>query len=145
MRTSKIKKMKTIILIISLIGIIGCEKDDSNNLKISTGIVGNIKYGEGGCMPIIVESAREYKNYNGDLYFIVKTDLDNLGDGDIEQLKANSIKTVIKNGKLAAELPPGYFVIMPSDVYYYSDYNTIVITEGDVLLKEFKFWKCTSY
>jgi len=34
---------------------------------------------------------------------------------------------------------------MPEDVYLYSSENTITINQGEVLDKEFKFWKCTSY
>jgi hypothetical protein len=121
---------------------LSCENDD---LKIAQGIIGNIKYGSGDCMPIIDESGREYINYNGDLYFIVKRDLDNLGNGDFEILKTNSIKTTVIVGRYAVELPVDTFLVMPTFVYLYSDYNTIIIVEAEVLEKDYKFWKCTSY
>ncbi len=56
-------------------------------------------------MPEIDENSREYNNYNGEIYFIVKFDLENLGNGDFEQLKANSIHTNVSNGTLEIELP----------------------------------------
>ena len=140
--------MKTIIvniLFISLIGILSCEKIYDANTKITTGVVGVVEYGQGDCMPPIDESTRLYNKYNGDLYFLVKADLENMVNGDFEQLKENSIKTHIKDGELAIELPVDTFLVMPSDVYLYSDYNTIIIEEGIALEKNFKFWKCTSY
>ncbi len=137
--------MKTIILIVCLIGIISCEKETDEQVIVSTGVTGNIKYGIGDCMPMIDENRRIYNNYNGDLHFIKKSDWDNQVNGDFEQLKAKSIKTAVKNGKLAIELPPDTFLIIPSDVYLYSDYNTVIIKEGIVLEKTLNFWKCTSY
>lgn len=138
------KKISFIVFAIILITLLGCAKDDNNN-RIKSGITGNVKYGIGDCMPIIDESTRVYTNFNGDLYFIVKSDLEKLGNGDFDELKANSIKKTIKNGKLAIELPVGTYLVMPSDVYLYSDYNTITIRNRIVLKKNFKFWKCTSY
>ena len=129
-------------LIIFLLAFISCKKD---NINIKTGLSGNVKYGAGDCMPIIDESSRVYNNYNGEVFFIVKSDLDNLGNGDFEELKANSIKKTIVGGELEIKLPIDTFLVMPSDVYLYSDYNTIIIQDGIVLKKDFKFWKCTSY
>ena len=140
--------MKTIIvniLFISLIGILSCEKIYDAKTKITTGVIGVVEYGQGDCMPPIDESTRLYNKYNGELYFIVKADLENLVNGDFEQLKENSIKTNIKDGELAIELPVDTFLVMPTDVYLYSEYNTIIIEEGIVLEKNFKYWKCTSY
>jgi len=140
--------MKTIIvniLFISLIGILSCEKIYDAKTKITTGVIGVVEYGQGDCMPPIDESTRLYNKYNGDLYFIVKADLENMVNGDFEKLKENSIKTHIKGGELAIELPVDTFLVMPTDVYLYSDYNTIIIEEGIALEKNFKFWKCTSY
>lgn len=71
--------------------------------------------------------------------------MENQGNQDFEQLKARSIKTTIKDGALAIELPVDTFVIMPKDVYLYSDYNTVIIKEGVAIEKDFKFWQCTSY
>ncbi len=124
---------------------ISCQNDDTENPNTDTGIFGEIEYGMGDCMPIIDESIREYNNYNGEIYFIIKSDLENLGNGDFEQLKLNSIHTTVNNGNLEIELPVGTYLVMPNDVYLYSDYNTVIIESGIALHKNFKFWKCTSY
>ena len=138
------RKVLISVLTIFLVTFISCEKDDKD-INISTGLVGNVKYGIGDCMPIIGELSRVYNDYNGDILFIVKSDLENLGNGDFDELKANSIKKTIVNGNLDIELPIDTFLVMPSDVYLYSDYNTIIIQEGIVLEQDFKFWECTSY
>ncbi len=138
------RKVLISVLTIFLVTFTSCEKDDKD-INISTGLIGNVKYGIGDCMPIIDESSRVYNDYNGDILFIVKSDLENLGNGDFDELKANSIKKTIVNGNLEIELPIDTFLVMPSDVYLYSDYNTIIIQEGIVLEQDFKFWKCTSY
>jgi hypothetical protein len=138
-----LKQVFFTILTISLVSLTGCEVDYRS--AISTGLIGHVRYGIGDCMPVIIESPRVYDNYNGDLYFIVKTDLDNLGNGDFDELKANSIETQVKNGELAIELPADTFLVMPYDVYLYSDANMVVIREGIILEKDFKFWKCISY
>jgi hypothetical protein len=96
-------------------------------------------------MPPIDETNRSYEKFKGELVFIVKTDLDNLGNGDFENLKQHSIKTKIKRGKLGKELPPNTYVVMPENLYLYSEANTITIVEGEVLAKDFQFWNCTSY
>ena len=134
-----------ILLLITSLTITSCEKDDNAIPNITTGIIGNIKYGIGDCMPTINESSRLYKNYNGEIYFIIKSDLENLGNGNFEQLKANSIHSNIKNGELAIELPVNTYLVMPEDVYSYSESNTITIEKGIILNKNHEFWKCTSY
>ncbi len=138
------RKVLISVLTIFLVTFISCEKDDKD-INISTGLVGNVKYGIGDCMPIIGELSRVYNDYNGDILFIVKSDLENLGNGDFDELKANSIKKTIVNGNLDIELPIDTFLVMPSDVYLYSDYNTIIIQEGIVLEQDFRFWECTTY
>nr|WP_319998726.1 hypothetical protein [uncultured Draconibacterium sp.] len=138
------RKVLISVLTIFLVTFTSCEKDDKD-INISTGLVGNVKYGIGDCMPIIGELSRVYNDYNGDILFIVKSDLENLGNGDFDELKANSIKKTIVNGNLDIELPIDTFLVMPSDVYLYSDYNTIIIQEGIVLEQDFRFWECTTY
>ncbi|UMB60673.1 hypothetical protein MHL31_00325 [Lutibacter sp. A80] len=137
--------MKKLLIVICLINTLSCTKNNNETTSISKGIVGTIKYGKGDCMPIIDEASRTYTNFNGTLYFILKSDLENLGDGDFEQLKLNSLNTIIKNGKLNFELPNGTYLIMPEDIYQYSDENTINIENGVIIKKDLFFWKCTSY
>ena len=133
------KKLNFIILLILTLTV-GCSK---NNFE--TGIKGTVEYGQGDCMPVIDYESREYDNYKGHLYFIVKEDLDSLGNGDFEQLKSSSIVVFIRKGKLSTELPKGTYLVMPDDVYLYSEENTITINPDEVLNRDFKFWKCTSY
>ncbi|WP_156121648.1 hypothetical protein [Alistipes sp. ZOR0009] len=135
--------MKHLIFVILLMGIISCEKKDDNHLDIKAGIGGNIQYGIGDCMPQIDESKIIYNNYNGILYFILKSEIEQ--NHNFEQLKDKSIKTSVKNGNFAIELPIGTYLIIPNDVYLYSDYNTVTIKENTVVKKSLKFWKCTSY
>lgn len=130
------------VLVVVLITFFSCGKSNSD---ITTGFIGNVIYGEGDCMPIIDETTRVYNDFNGDICFIVKSDLDNLGNGDFDVLKAKSIKKSILGGRLAIELPVDTYLVMPSDVYMYSNNNTIIIEKGVTLVKDFKFWKCTSY
>ena len=139
--------MKKIISITVLIVLftLSCQNNDTEKPNIDTGIFGKIEYGMGDCMPIIDESIREYNNYNGEIYFILKSELENLGNGDFEELKSKSIHTTINKGKLEMELPIGIYLVMPNDVYLYSDYNTVVIESGIALQRNFDFWKCTSY
>jgi hypothetical protein len=141
------KPLPLILLIITSFTISSCEKDAIPIPHITTGVYGTIKYGSGDCMPMIDESSRTYlyTNYNGEIYFIIKSDFENLGNGDFEQLKATSIHTTILNGELAMELPVNTYLVMPEDVYLNFDSNTITVEKGIALNKDFKFWKCTSY
>jgi hypothetical protein len=142
MKTKRLSAMPNFILLLLVTGsffITSCQKP-----KFETGITGNIEYGKGDCMPPVDESSRTYEKFKGEIYFIVKADLDNLGNGSLEQLKQRSISDKIKRGKLSIELPPNTYVVMLSDVYFYSAENTITITAGEVISKNFKFWKCTS-
>ncbi|WP_304197307.1 hypothetical protein [Flavobacterium alvei] len=139
------KPLIFILVIITSFSITSCENNENPKPNITTGVYGTIKYGEGDCMPVINESARIYTNYNGEIYFIIKADLDNLGTGNFEQLKLNSIHSNVKNGVLAIELPVNTYVVMPKNFYDNSNLNTITIKKETVLNSNFKFWKCTSY
>ena len=120
----------------------GCDKDD---ITVTTGIIGTVKYGQGDCMPVIDYESREYNDYNGKIYFVVKADWDNLGDGDYAQLKNSSINVRVKLGKLSAELPAETYLVMPEDFNVYSEENTITIISEEVINRDFNFFKCTSY
>jgi hypothetical protein len=83
--------------------------------------------------------------YNGKIFFIVKEEWDNLGNGDHEKLKNRSIKVKVKQGKLSAELPVDTYLVMPEELNVNSVENTITIKSGEVINRDFKFFKCTSY
>jgi hypothetical protein len=138
----KTKKISLFIFTLCLLAIGGCNKDD---IIVTTGIIAKVKYGQGDCMPSLDPKLRVYTGYNGEVFFIVKEDFDNLGDGDYDKLKSNSIRVTIKNGNLSAELPVGTYLIEVEDVYQYSTENTIIIKSGEVIHKDFSFFKCTSY
>jgi hypothetical protein len=111
----------------------------------TTGLQGKIDYGEGDCMPTISTPDKEFKAYNGELFFINKIELDNLGFGDLESLKYKSIHCHISNGNIDLELKPGTYVIMPNNLYEYSGDNTIQVKQGEMVAKDFQFWKCITY
>jgi len=135
-------KKNVFLISICLLMISGCDKDD---ITVTTGIIGTVKYGQGDCMPVIDYESREYNDYNGKIYFVVKADWDNLGDGDYAQLKNSSINVRVKLGKLSAELPAETYLVMPEDFNVYSEENTITIISEKVINRDFKFFKCTSY
>ena len=94
-------------------------------------------------MPMLgISRERTYYRYDGVLYFVDKDDIDKKRYVDFEEMKMFSIRISIINGELAAELPVGTYVVMPENVYKYNDTNTIIIEEGKVLEKDFRFWKC---
>jgi hypothetical protein len=132
-------KNSLVLFIVISLGIISCKKE------IITGLSGTVKYGKGDCMPSFGPINRTYSNYNGRIYFIRKSAIDNQVTGDINNLKATSIYTTVKNGNFEVALPIDTFLVMPSDVYQYSSANTAIIKEGIVLNMEFSFWKCTTY
>jgi hypothetical protein len=107
------------------------------------GIQGVVSYGQGDCMPVIDLSKRSYRPYNGEVYFYRKAALDQLGSGDLAQLKAVSPHYPVRNGQLAAVPPPDTYVLM-LDSFYSTEY-VVTITAGQLVTQDVKFWKCMSY
>jgi len=149
----RMKKVQTLVQLpllfctaLALLLLVGCSKN-----KFETGIKGTIEYAKGDCMPPVNQGDLNYKKYRGDIYFIVKEDLDNLLDNGgninelIDDLKNNSIMVKVRRGKLSAELPVGTYLVMPEDLYLNSDQNTITIKPGEVLNEDFKFLECTTW
>lgn len=133
-------KLTSIITLLAITLLIGCSK-----YKYDTGIKGLVESGQGDCMPIIDYSSRTYDKFRGEIYFIVKEDLDSLGNGSFNDLKNNSISVSIKFGKLSEEIPAGTYMIFPADDEYRSETNPIIIKSGEVLNMDIKLWDCTSY
>jgi hypothetical protein len=131
-----------ILLIVSLF-FIGCKENE--NGPITAGVKGTVKVGAGDCMPFINEASRVYSNYNGTIYFILKSDLTNSGSADFDQLKEKSIKTAVLNGKLMIELPVNTYVVMAEEFYLNTLDNTITIEKNVILEKDFKLWRCLAY
>ena len=136
------KKRIMLLIFLSVLLGTGCGKDDQT---VTTGIIGTVEYGEGDCMPVTDPVTREYEPYTGKIYFVVKEDWDNQADDNYEQLKSNSIRVNVKQGKLVTELPVGTYLVMPENLNAYSDENTITIESETVVKKDFSFFKCTSF
>jgi hypothetical protein len=102
-----------ISFLMTIILVIGCSKVD-----FETGITATVEYGQGDCMPVIDYDSREYEKYKGKLYFIIKEDLDSLGNGDFEALKNNSISISIRRGKLSTPLAVGTYFLCPKMFIY---------------------------
>lgn len=137
--------MKTPNKIISLLAVaVFMIISSCNKANFETGIKGKVEYGEGDCMPSVGQTSdKQYWYYKGDMYFILKSELDKLGNGDFEALRKRSIKDKVANGKLAVALPPETYIVMPEGVYTLN--YVVTVKAGEVLSKDFKFWKCTSY
>jgi hypothetical protein len=111
----------------------------------TSSLSGLVTYGQGDCMPAIDESKRVYQPYSGELYFISKAAVDQLGAGGWEQLKRTSQHYAIRNGELRVALPADTYVVMPAALYVYTAANTVVLTDGQSASQDFKFWKCLVY
>ena len=140
--------MKSIALLFTtaLLFLLGCTHDAPAPEPLilpHVGIKGVVRYGQGDCMPIIDLSERSYSPYNGEVYFYRKADLDQLGSGDLAQLKAVSPHYPVRDGQLAAVPPADTYVLM-LDSFYSTEY-VVTITAGQLFTQDFKFWKCTSY
>lgn len=134
----KIRIIPVICILVFIIA--GCEKDD-----FTTGIVGIVEYGHADCMPSPGGPQVAYDKYNGVLYFINKRAFENLGNGNLEKLKEASIKTRIRNGELSIQLPVDTFLVIIEEVYHNTIDNTLIVEQGEILERDFKFWKCTSF
>jgi hypothetical protein len=123
-----------------MLTMVACSK---NNFE--TGIKGTVKIGYGDCMPIVDTTNRTYEEFTGKVYFVSKSAVDNPANSGIQQLKENSINKKIKKGKLAVELPADTFYMMTDEINYTNSSNMFVITQGQVLQRDFSFWICTSW
>jgi hypothetical protein len=89
----------------ALLSLLGCTQDAPTpepKILPRVGISGVVSYGQGDCMPVIDFSKRSYSPYNGEVYFYSKAALDQLGNGDLAQLKAVSPHYPVRDGQFAA-------------------------------------------
>jgi hypothetical protein len=121
-----------------------CEKPEYN-----TGIKGTVMYGEGDCMPIVDPDNFVLEKFNGTLYFIVKTELDSLGNGDFQELLDNSFNVEITNGKLDDEVPAGTYTLTTGEnypgIFLGTNHIEIEIPLDDVVRQDFDFRKCITF
>ncbi len=121
-----------------------CEKPEYN-----TGIEGTVMYGEGDCMPIVDPDNFVLEKFNGTLYFIVKTELDSLENGDFQELLDNSFNVEITNGKLDDEVPSGTYTLTTGEnypgIFQGTNHIEIEILLDDVVRQDFDFRKCITF
>jgi|TARA_B110000240_G_C13229191_1_gene338095 hypothetical protein len=121
-----------------------CEKPEYN-----TGIKGTVMYGEGDCMPIVDPDNFVLEKFNGTLYFIIKTELDSLGNGDFQELLDNSFNVEITNGKLDDEVPAGTYTLTTGEnypgIFLGTNHIEIEIPLDDVVRQDFDFRKCITF
>jgi hypothetical protein len=121
-----------------------CEKPEYN-----TGIKGTVMYGEGDCMPIVDPDNFVLEKFNGTLYFIIKTELDSLGNGDFQELLDNSFNVEITNGKLDDEVPAGTYTLTTGEnypgIFLGTNHIEIEIPLDDVIRQDFDFRKCITF
>ena len=121
-----------------------CEKPDYN-----TGIKGTVMYGEGDCMPIVDPNNFDLEKFDGTIYFIIKTDLDSLGNGDFQELLNNSFSLEIANGKLDDEVSPGTYTLSAGEnhpgIFLGTNHIEIGIPFDVVVRQDFDFRKCITF
>ena len=121
-----------------------CEKPEYN-----TGIKGTVMYGWGDCMPIVDPDNFVFEKFNGTLYFIVKTELDSLGNGDFQELLDNSFNVEITNGKLDDEVPPGTYTLSAGENhpggFFGNNHKEIEIPLDVVVRQDIDFWNCITF
>ena len=111
--------------------------------EITQGAYGNVEYGEGDCMPPIVEENRKYSDFNGYIYFIDAVKFMGGKEYTDEDYFEENQKIKINNGYYVIRLEKGNYYAIPnkdSSTYYY-----ISIEENKIIQKDFKFFKCLSY
>ena len=143
---SSLMKASALLPITALLLLLGCTHDEpapEPAILPYVGVRGVVSYGQGDCMPVIDFSKRVYQPYTGEVYFFRKAAVDQLGSGNIAQLKAVSPHYPVRDGQLAAVPPADTYVVM-LDSFYSTDY-VVTITTGQLVSQDFKFWKCTSY
>jgi hypothetical protein len=89
------------------------------------------------------------EKFNGTLYFIVKTELDSLGNGDFQELIDNSFNVEITNGKLDDEVPAGTYTLTTGEnypgIFLSTNHIEIEIPLDDVVRQDFDFRKCITF
>ena len=121
-----------------------CEKPDYN-----TGIKGTVMYGDGDCMPIVDPNNFDLEKFDGTIYFIIKTDLDSLGNGDFQELLDNSFSLEITNGKLDDEVPAGTYTLSAGENhpggFFGNNHKEIEIALDVVVRQDIDFWNCITF
>ena len=113
--------------------------------RAPSGINTRVFYGEGDCMPTTDISARIYKPYVGNVYIVEKSIAEQFNDSSFDSLKIISKVTKAVNGGISVLVAPGSYYIIPDTMFCISCDNFVTIKKDELIEKEFKFFKCTSY
>ena len=113
--------------------------------RAPSGINTRVFYSEGDCMPPINISTRVYKPYVGNEYIVEKSIAGQFNDSSFDSLKTISIVTEAVNGGISVLVVPGSYYIIPDTMFCLSCDNFVTIKKDELIEKEFKFFKCTSY
>ncbi|MBW3128846.1 hypothetical protein [Hymenobacter profundi] len=140
--------MKSLLTLLAFSSLLlqSCTQDDNSTEEEVTptiSIRGQIVYGAGDCMPAIDEAGRKYNMYTGEVYFIRKQALDQLGNGSFEQLKQASLHYPVKAGKFRAAPPADTYVVVLAEQV--ANQHVVTVTATQPVVQDFKFWKCLSY
>src|SRR3989338_83728 len=110
---------------------------------LNQGAYGAVEYGEGDCMPPLVDENIKYSDFNGYIYFVDAVKFMGGGNYPDEEYFEENQKTKINNGYYEIKLEKGNYYAIPnkdSNVYYY-----IPIEDNQVIKKDIKFFKCLTY
>ena len=141
-----------ILIIASFFVLYFLDKSPSSDKSVNpeSGAAGKVEFGMGDCMPCACNGedcsgcpSRNCTPFNGEMFFVVKSKLDSLGNGNFTSLLESSTKTSVINGSYEITLGVDEYLVMPRDVYQYG--NFINISSGKIVEQNFKFFKCTSY
>lgn len=96
-------------------------------------------------MPPINENGRNYSLYNGKVYVVESSLVLIYNENNFDTLKTLSFETEAINGGFSVLVPPGSYYVMPDTMYSVSSENLVVVHPDDLIDREFKFFRCTSY
>lgn len=113
--------------------------------RAPSGISSTAYYGEGDCMPPVNVAARTFDLYNGNVYVVERSLALAFDENHYDSLKTLSYVTEAKNGGFSLLVPPGSYYIMPDTMFYVSDDNFVTVHPDDLIDREFKFFKCTTF
>jgi hypothetical protein len=113
--------------------------------RAPSGISSMIYYAEGDCMPPVNENSRNYKPYSGKVWIIEKSMADTLSVFLNDSSNSKIHFTTATEGNFSLLVAPGSYYIMPDTMFYISEENLVTIHPDDLIIKDFKFFKCTSF
>ena len=131
---------KLLIFFILTVLVTSCIDD-----RAPSGISSTILYAEGDCMPPVYENSRSFSLYNGKVYVVERSLALSYDQNHFDTLKTLSFETEAINGGFSLLVPPGSYYVMPDTMFYVSSENLVVVHPDDLIDREFKFFKCTSF